>query len=307
MDNMVLETKGLTKKYGSQTAVNNVDLHVKKGQIYGLLGRNGAGKTTTLRMVMGLLAPTHGDIKMFGANLNNRNAAMYKRIGSLIELPSFYENLTGQENLELVALLRGIHQKDTVANVLDTMALTDAARKKVSKYSLGMKQRLGIAMAIMHDPEFLILDEPTNGLDPIGIQQMRLFIRSLCVEQGVTVLLSSHILSEVEQIADMVGIIHEGCLLTETAMSEINRHNRQYIKLTLSSIPQAIPLLEQKLFIHDFEVIDDHTIRLYETEHDMASVNKLLNNNDIGVSEITVMKGSLEDYFIKLTGGVTIG
>ncbi|MGE5422411.1 MAG: ABC transporter ATP-binding protein [Ignavibacteriales bacterium] len=307
MDNMVLETKELTKKYGSHTAVNNVDLHVKKGQIYGLLGRNGAGKTTTLRMVMGLLTPTHGDIKIFGAPLKASNASIYRRIGSLIEPPSFYENLTGQENLELVALLRGIHQADTVANALDKMELTDAARKKVSKYSLGMKQRLGIGMAIMHDPEFLILDEPTNGLDPIGIQQMRLFIRSLCMEKGVTVLISSHILNEVEQVADMVGIIHEGNLLTETAMSEIHCYNRQYIKLRVSSVPQAIPLLEQKLSINDFEVIDEHTIRIYEIEKDMASVNKLLNDNDIGVSEITVMKGSLEDYFIKLTGGVTIG
>ncbi len=307
MDSMVLETNGLTKKYAIQTVVNNVSLHVKKGQIYGLLGRNGAGKTTTLRMVMGLLAPTHGDIKVFGATLNARNALMYKRIGSLIEAPSFYENLTGQENLELIASLRGIHRADTVANALGTMALTDAARKKVSKYSLGMKQRLGIAMAIMHDPEFLILDEPTNGLDPIGIQQMRLFIRSLCEEKGVTVLVSSHILSEIEQIADVVGIIHEGNLLEETTMSEIHRHNRQYIKLTVSSVPQAIPLLERKLSIRDFEAVDEHTIRIYEVEQDMAFANKLLNDNDIGVSEISMMKGSLEDYFIKVTGGVTIG
>lgn len=306
MDNIVIETSGLTKKYTNQTVVNDVSLHVKKGQIYGLLGRNGAGKTTTLRMIMGLLSPTHGDVKIFGTT-NTRNGSIYKRIGSLIEAPSFYENLTGQENLELIASLRGIHRTDAVVNALEKMDLIDAARKKVVNYSLGMKQRLGIAMAIMHEPEFLILDEPTNGLDPVGIQQMRLFIRSLNNEKGMTVLVSSHILSEIEQIADMVGIIHQGSLLEETPMNEIQRHNRQYVKLTVTSISKVIPILEKKLLIRDYEAVDDHTIRIYEIEQDMGKVNKELVNNDINVSEISIMKGCLEDYFIKVTGGTTIG
>lgn len=306
MDTIILETKRLTKKYAEQIAVDHINLHVCRGQIYGLLGRNGAGKTTTIRMIMGLLRPSHGEVRLFGNPFNSKRHTTYRRIGALIENPSFYENLTGEENLKLIASLRGIHRTDTVKNALEMMGLSNEKTKKVSKYSLGMKQRLGIAMAIMHEPEFLILDEPTNGLDPVGIQQMRLFIRSLC-EQGVTILISSHILSEIEQLADTVGIIHEGRLLEETPMPEIHHRNRHFVRFKVTSVARAIPILEQKLSIHDFEVVDDQMIRMYEIERDLAQINRELNNNDIGVSEICVTKSSLEDYFVKVTGGVTIG
>lgn len=298
---MILETNGLTKKYGEQTVVNNINIHVCKGQIYGLLGRNGAGKTTTIRMIMGLLRPSHGEVKLFGNPFSFNCKSTYQRIGAIIETPSFYENLSGEENLELIASLRGIHRSDTVKNALELMALSNERTKKVSKYSLGMKQRLGIAMAIMHEPELLILDEPTNGLDPVGIQQMRLFIRSLC-EKGVTILISSHILNEIEQLADTVGIIHKGRLLEETSMKDINHRNRHFVRLTVTSAAQAVPILEQKLSIRDFEVIDDKTIRIYEIQRDMALVNRQLNSSGIGVSEICVSKSSLEDYFVKVTG-----
>lgn len=213
MENWVLETKALTRKFDKQIAVDNINLHVPKGQIYGLLGRNGAGKTTTLRMIMGLVQPTSGEIEIFEKNLMKNKKEIYPRIGSIIENPGFYQNLTGSENLKILARLRGVHRSDAIEYALSTVGLDKEPEKIVSQYSLGMKQRLGIAAAIMHEPELLILDEPINGLDPIGIQEMRNFLIKLCKENHVTIVISSHILSEIEQLADNIGVIHDGKLL----------------------------------------------------------------------------------------------
>jgi len=304
---MVLETNNLTKKYKTQIAVNKLSMHVKKGQIYGLLGRNGAGKTTTLRMVMGLLKPTSGDVIMFGDKLGAHNQGMYKRIGALIEAPAFYENLTAKENLEIIASLRGIHNSKAVQNALELVNLENEIKKKVGKFSLGMKQRLGIALALMHEPEFIILDEPTNGLDPIGIQQMRLIYRNLCNEKGVTILMSSHILSEIEQLSDTVGIIHQGNLIEEISMEEIRKRNRHYVKMVVSNAAQAIPVLEKQLALTDFDVENNNILKIYEIERDMAQINRQLNIANIGVFEISMNKGNLEEYFVKKTGGADIG
>lgn len=307
MEQYVIQTENLTKQYDKKAVVNKLNIRVAKGKIYGLLGRNGAGKTTTIRMMMGLLAPTSGKVSIFGDSFAKEKKAIYHRIGSMIETPSFYENLTGRENLELIASLRGLHKRDAVKTALAKMDLTEAQNKRASKYSLGMKQRLGIAMAIMHEPELLILDEPTNGLDPIGIQQMRRFLRSLCEEHGTTILISSHILSEIEQMADVVGIIHDGVLLEESDLDSIRYKNRQYVKLSLSSMEKAVLILERDFHIKDMKATNDQTLLVYEIEQDWAAINRSLNGAEIGVSEIALQKGSLEDYFVKVTGGVTIG
>ena len=231
MSEFLIETKQLTKIYGEQTAVNSVNLHVKKGRIYGLLGRNGAGKTTIMKMILGLTPITSGEVDVFGQNIKGKEKRIYPRIGAIIETPGFYPNLTGTENLEIFAKLRGTAAPNAVKTALEVVGLPYKDKKLFSKYSLGMKQRLGIANAILHDPELLILDEPTNGLDPIGIAEVRNFIKDLSTEHGKTILISSHILSEIELLADDIGIIDHGILLEESSMDELQRKNSKYILL----------------------------------------------------------------------------
>lgn len=217
----LIETKNLTKTYGTFTAVNKVNLHVPKGKIYGLLGRNGAGKTTLMRMLLGLAKPTDGEIKLFEKTSKNCTKDVYGKIGSIIETPGFYENLTGRENLELLARLRGLSQKNAVRDALKIVDLDREEKKTFGQYSLGMKQRLGIAAAVMHEPELLILDEPINGLDPVGIAIVRKYLETLSKEKGVTILISSHILSEIEQLADVIGLMSDGKLVEEVRMEQL--------------------------------------------------------------------------------------
>lgn len=304
---MILETIELTKQYGTQFAVSDLNIHVKKGEVYGLLGRNGAGKTTTMRMAMGLMQPTKGEVMLFGEKMTVPTKQIFNRIGALIETPAFYENLTARDNLRIIADLRGTQSKDSIDKALTLINLENEKSKKVKQFSLGMKQRLGIAMALMHEPEFIILDEPTNGLDPVGIQQIRALIQKLSVEKGTTVLISSHILSEIEQMADTIGIIDHGRLIEELSMDEVKRRNRHYVKLTVSDMSRTIPILEKELHITDFESINDKELKIYQIEANFEEVNRQLNKNEIGVSEISLNKGNLEEYFLKLTGGATIG
>lgn len=304
---MILETIELTKQYGTQFAVSDLNIHVKKGEVYGLLGRNGAGKTTTMRMAMGLMQPTKGEVMLFGEKMTVPKKKIFNRIGALIEIPAFYENLTARDNLRIIADLRGTQSKDSIDKALTLINLENEKCKKVKQFSLGMKQRLGIAMALMHEPEFIMLDEPTNGLDPVGIQQIRALIKKLSVEKGTTVLISSHILSEIEQMADTIGIIDHGRLIEELSMDEVKRRNRHYVKLTVSDMSRTIPILEKELHITDFESINDKELKIYQIEANFEEVNRLLNKNGIGVSEISLNKGNLEEYFLKLTGGATIG
>jgi bacitracin transport system ATP-binding protein len=303
MSDFLIETKQLTKIYGEQTAVNSVNLHVKKGRIYGLLGRNGAGKTTIMKMILGLTPITSGEVDVFGQNIKGKEKRIYPRIGAIIETPGFYPNLTGTENLEIFAKLRGTAAPNAVKTALEIVGLPYKDKKLFSKYSLGMKQRLGIANAILHDPELLILDEPTNGLDPIGIAEVRNFIKDLSEERGKTILISSHILSEIELLADDIGIIDHGVLLEESSMEELQKRNSRYILLQVSDIPKAVTLLERQFAIQDYSVEDDHTLRLYDTSLDMAAVNKALMLQDVSVISSSLCNDTLEDYFKKITGG----
>lgn len=307
MSEYVIETKQLTKVYGDQTAVNAVNLHVKRGQIYGLLGRNGAGKTTIMKMILGLTPITSGEADIFGKNIKGQEKRVYPRIGAIIETPGFYPNLTGTENLEIFARLRGTAAPNAVKNALEVVGLPYKDKKLFGKYSLGMKQRLGIANAILHDPELLILDEPTNGLDPIGIAEVRDFIKDLSVERGKTILISSHILSEIQLLADDIGIIDHGVLLEESSMSELEKKNSKYIFLQVSDVSKAALILEHQFQLKNYSVQDDHTLRLYDTSLDMGVVNKELVMQDITVISSGLCNDTLVDYFKRITGGEGIG
>lgn len=303
MNNLMIETRHLTKVYGEQTAVNKVNIHVQKGRIYGLLGRNGAGKTTIMKMILGLTSVTTGEVFVFGQNIKGNEKRIYPRIGAIIETPGFYPNLTGTENLEIFAKLRGTTKLNAVKEALEIVGLPHKDKKVFSKYSLGMKQRLGIANAILHDPELLILDEPTNGLDPIGIAEIRKFIRDLCVERGKTILISSHILSEISLLADDIGIIHNGILLEENSLSELQKRNGKYVMLQVSDTAKAALVLECRFHVKEYVIQDDNTLRLYNTALDMAEVNKTLMLENISVTSSQLCNDTLEDYFKKVTGG----
>ena len=303
MSDFLIETRQLTKKYGDQTVVDSVNLHVKKGRIYGLLGRNGAGKTTIMKMILGLTPITSGEVKVFGRNIKGREKKVYPRIGAIIETPGFYPNLTGAENLEIFAKLRGTAAPNAVKRAMDVVGLPYKDKKLFGKYSMGMKQRLGIANAILHDPELLILDEPTNGLDPIGIAEVRNFILDLSKQEGKTILISSHILSEIALLADDIGIIDHGVLLEESSMRELEKKNSRYILLQVSDIPKASLILERQFHTQDYTVSDDHTLRIYDTSLNMAAVNKALMMEDVAVISSQLCNDTLEDYFKKITGG----
>ncbi|HES0092875.1 TPA: bacitracin ABC transporter ATP-binding protein BcrA, partial [Streptococcus pyogenes] len=240
----IIETENLTKRYGTATVVDKVNLHVPTGKIYGLLGRNGAGKTTAMKMMLQLALPTDGTVRLFGTNYKENIHTLYSKVGSIIETPGFYSNLTGYENLQILAKLRGGVSKSGVEKALEVVGLHKEKRKVFSDYSLGMKQRLGIAAAIMHEPELLILDEPINGLDPIGIVEIRSFLSELSHNHGITIFISSHVLSEIEQIADIIGVMHEGHLVEEVNISELHKRNRKYIQFDLSDSEIAGKILE---------------------------------------------------------------
>lgn len=303
MDNYIIETSNLTKQYGEQKSISNLNIHVKKGHIYGLLGRNGAGKTTTMKVLLGLVRPTAGSVRIFGQAMPDRKAVILPRIGSLIESPGFYPNLTGTENLEIFAKLRGVPSRDAVKNTLELLELPHNDKKLFSQYSLGMKQRLAIALAVMHDPELLILDEPINGLDPIGIAEVRSFIRELCDAKGKTILISSHILSEIALLADDIGIIDKGVLLEEENLAKLKQKSGKYIHFIISDTAQAARILEQVFNEKQFSIQDDRNIRLYNIELSVTEIVSVFVENGLEISEAHTCEDSLEEHFKRITGG----
>lgn len=303
MSKYVIETQNLSKQYGVQKSVSSLDLHVREGRIYGLLGRNGAGKTTTMKLLLGLTAPTSGEIKLWGAPLKGNEKRILPRIGSMIEAPGFYPNLTGTENLKIFAALRGVPDRRAIQDALSLVGLPYRDKKLFSQYSLGMKQRLAIALAVMHDPELLILDEPINGLDPIGIAEVRSFIRELCTHRGKAILLSSHILSEIALLADDIGIIDRGVLLEEESLEELERKSSKHIHFTVSDTAQAARILEQSFQTEQFTVEDDQNLRLQDLSLPIAGIVTAFVENGLEVSEAHTCEESLEDYFKRVTGG----
>lgn len=307
MNKYVIETESLTKKYNAQIAVDRLNLHVPKGKIYALLGRNGAGKTTTMKMLLNLIQPSSGSLFLFGENISDFSKKNYHRIGSIIEAPAFYENLTAKENLEILARLRGRHRKDTIDHALAVVNLDKKDKKLFREYSLGMKQRLGLAAAIMHEPELLILDEPMNGLDPIGIHETRNYLLQLCKEKGTTIFISSHVLNEIEQLADVIGVINNGKLLEETNIQELYRHSRRYAEFEVSDVNKAAMVLERQFHISDYAIIDNGILRLYDRLDSRPDINSSFVKEDIAVANVSIGTGKLEDYFTELVGGDRIG
>jgi len=294
-----------SKTLNGQPVLNDVTLEFLPGTIYGLRGTNGSGKTMLMRAICGLIHPDEGyaavDGKVVGKDIPFPPSA-----GLLLENPDFLDGYTGYKNLELVANIRNIATSEAIRSLLREVGLDPDDRRSFRKYSLGMKQRLGIANAIMHDPELLILDEPINGLDPIGIAEIRKFLRDLSKERGKTILISSHILSEIDLLADDIGIIHEGNLLEESSMDELRKKNQKYVLFRVSSTVTAARILEQKCGGVNYLIEDDNVMRVYDTDIDLSRINQEFITNNIGVYESRVCDESLEDYFKEITGGVGI-
>ncbi len=303
VNEIVIETKQLTKQYGKQKSVAKLNIHVRRGRIYGLLGRNGAGKTTTMKMLLGLTPPTSGEVTIWGKPLQGNEKKLLPRIGSLIESPGFYPNLTGTENLRIFAALRRLKDQNAIQSALELVGLPYRDKKLFSQYSLGMKQRLAIALAVMHDPELLILDEPINGLDPIGIAEVRSFIRALCDERGKTILISSHILSEVALLADDIGIIDHGVLLEEERFTDLEAKSSKYVRFTVSDTNRAAEILRDVFHETQFSTLDDHTLQMDSTRVPVAKIVSVFVRRGLEVSEAATVEESLEDYFKRVTGG----
>lgn len=297
----IMETHGLIKSYKGKTVVNNVDMHVKKGEIYGFVGPNGAGKSTILKMVLNLTKPDSGEINIFGKIVDDNNFEILKKMGSIIENPYFYDRLTGRENLELHCAYMGYHNTEKIDKVLSLVSLTDIEGKAVAHFSLGMKQRLAIARAILTKPEFLILDEPINALDPDGILEMRTLFRDLNEKWGISIIISSHILSEVEMIADTIGVIKNGHLLKEISMNDIHDYHSEYIEVEVSDCGRAGGLLEEKLGIKNYTIISENKIRIFDMVASGTEISAVFVQNSIGVESIRKQENTLEDYFFQLT------
>lgn len=297
----ILQTYQLTKTIGGKELVHEVNLHVKKGEIYGFLGANGAGKTTVMKMITNLWKPTAGTIALFGKELTPTSYEVLKRMGSIIEFPQFYDHMSGRDNLQLHCEYMGYYLPESVDKTLAMLGLSEAADKAVKNYSLGMKQRLGIARAILCRPELLVLDEPTNGLDPAGMKQIRDLFKMLCTEYGMTIFISSHILSEVENIADTIGVIHHGKMMKEISMKEISEMNTEYIELAVGDTKKAAYVLAEQLRIGNFKVLDACNVRIYDNRITTMELSKALAMNDVDIRAIGKKSEHLEDYFLKLT------
>ena len=322
MTDYVIETTNLSKRYSENLVVNSIDMHVEKGKIYGLLGKNGAGKTTTMCMLLNLVHPSGGEILLFGKDTKRYARDVYSNIGSIIETPGFYENLTAYENLEIIARLRGNYNPLNVKMVLEMVNLDHEKSKQFKDFSLGMKQRLGIAAAIMHNPELLILDEPINGLDPFGIKEIRDLLKKLSCDYGVTILISSHILSEIENIADVIGFMDNGVLIDEISREELHNRLNKFVEFEVSDIDLAIDLMNKtgmkenvdycfkrnlSEYIDDLDsnknsdgVIIGGTIHLLSNLDLRDEFNSLFVSSGIKVRKVNLCEENLEEFFTRI-------
>ncbi|WP_342222583.1 ATP-binding cassette domain-containing protein [Enterococcus faecium] len=294
----VLKATGITKKYGAAKALDKVSIEIKRGMIYGLIGENGAGKSTFMRTIMGLISIDEGSIELFGTT--DLQAAR-RRMGQSIETPALYPELTARDNLRIQAANGGVSDRE-IEDLLKMMRLENTGKKKAKNFSLGMRQRLAIANALITNPEFLILDEPTNGMDPAGMAEMREIIQRLVKERGITVLLSSHLLDELSQIATHYGILHEGHLIKELSKEELAQESRQFIKIDTSATEQAVTVLDS-LGYRDYFVQSSRVIQLFEGIDQVAAINQALIEAKVPVDGIHLVGQKLEDYFLQLTGG----
>ena len=322
MTEYIIETTNLSKEYSKNLVVDSIDMHVEKGKIYGLLGKNGAGKTTTMCMLLNLVYPSDGEILLFGKDPRRHSKEVYSNIGSIIETPGFYENLTAYENLEIIAKLRGKYNPLNVKMVLEMVNLDHEKTKQFKDFSLGMKQRLGIAAAIMHNPELLILDEPINGLDPFGIKEIRDLLKKLSCDYGVTILISSHILSEIENIADVIGFMDEGVLIDEVTREELHQRLNKYVEFEVSDIDLALELMNKTGFkenkdycymrslgeyIDGLDSVENSeentvggTIHLLSHLDLRDKFNTLFVSSGINVRKVNLCEENLEEFFTRI-------
>jgi len=296
---MVIETTGLTFKFGTQTVVKSLSLQVPQGSIYGFLGPNGAGKTTTIKLLLNLLQHAEGDIKIFGLDFASNRQQILSQIGSLIEQPAIYAHLSGRENLVNRAILLQIDES-RVDEMLKLVQLTEAAHKKAGKYSLGMKQRLGIALALLPDPKLLMLDEPTNGLDPNGIIEIRELLKRLTKEHGKTVFISSHLLAEIERMATHLAIINKGELLFQGEIKDLEALSKPQVRIETGNTVDAANLLTKSGYVVG-EINDDHFTVAFTSKEDTGAINALLNKEGIAVYSIHKVQKDLENLFLNIT------
>lgn len=301
----LLSTENLVKQFKKYKAVNEVNLHIRKGDIYGFIGRNGAGKTTFLKMISGLSHPTSGEITMFGCKGNQLyEQNVFGRVGTLIEAPGIYPKLSAYDNMLLRCKMLGIKDNHKIDELLELMGLQAAAKKKTKTFSLGMKQRLGIALALLGDPELLVLDEPINGLDPQGIVEMRNILKDLNEKRGITIIISSHILEELNKVATVFGVIHEGRLLKEFTMEEFDANSAEYIAIKVDDVQKAKAVLSD-MGIRQCDIIDQETLTVSEQLQESSKIASTLLNHGIVLKSINVEKPSLEELYFELTGGAT--
>lgn len=293
----IIETEGLTKRYGKRLCVNNISIHIAKGDIYGFIGRNSAGKTTAMRLILGLARPTSGKIKLFNSDDLN---AQRKKIGSLIEAPGLYKRCSALENMKRFSILYGGDDKE-IEELLSFVGLNGVGNKKVGQFSLGMKQRLGIAIALLGNPEVLILDEPVNGLDPAGIKEVRDLLLKLNKEKNVTIMISSHLLDELAKITTKYGIINNGVLVEEIDAQKLMERCKNNIVISCDRLQEAKELLESELKLTNISIVNDK-LHIVDEIESTDEINTLLVKNDFKVHEITINKNSFEDYFIERLG-----
>ncbi|MDR1693524.1 MAG: ATP-binding cassette domain-containing protein [Oscillospiraceae bacterium] len=304
MSEIIFSARSLTKRYRRLHALDSVNMEVRRGDIYGFVGENGAGKTTLIRVLAGLAAPDGGEIALFGET--GGLAKGRRRIGGMVETPAVYPNFTARENLEVCRMQRGIADRRSIDRALETVGLTDTGKKKAKNFSLGMKQRLGLAMALLGDPEFLILDEPVNGLDPAGIMEFRELLRKLNAERGITILISSHLLAELFQLATCYGFIHKGRMLEQVTIADLTEKFHKQLHLRVDDPDRAIAVLEA----HSFggrklmaERTGGNALRISDMPKSNADIVRALVAGGVGVEEVAVRGDALEDYYMSLIGG----
>jgi ABC-2 type transport system ATP-binding protein len=305
MDNILIETRAIGMRYGNSHALANVNLSIRQGNIYGFIGENGAGKTTLLRIITGLAMPTSGELFLFGKSANRDLEAGRRRIGSTIEAPALYLEYTAEKNLELQRILLGNPDKSIIEKTLQLVGLSDVKDKKVKDFSMGMKQRLGIALSLIGNPHLLILDEPVNGLDPKGIADLRMILQKLNEEQKITILISSHILNELYLLATDYIIIHKGRIVETLTHDELTQKCQKYISIQMDNVPLGVTIIERELNTNNYKVMESGMVYLFDYTHDLPAVAKVMQSNNILVTHISLCEQSLEEYYFAVTGGAS--
>lgn len=304
MSEYILKTTNLTKTYKGYNTVNNVSISLEQGKIYGLIGRNGAGKSTLMRLIAGLSYPNEGEIELFGHKDKKEIQLERKRMGCMIEAPSINLSMTAKENMKLHRVIRGIPNEELEDELLSLLDIADTRKKKVKNFSLGMKQRLGIAITLLNNPEFLILDEPINGLDPLGVVEIRKLLIKLCDEKNMTLLISSHNLPEMYQLATDYIFINKGEIIETLTLEELDEHCKHYLLLQSTDVCKLVNVIEQNLHTTNYKVMPDNSVQLFDYIDDKEFVGKTLFENEVAITNLSNEGGTLEDYFVSMVGGI---